>query len=150
MSYHPIVLYGHEVIVLYDMDLPHSIKLIYDLNDTIKTPFQLKCLLPNFPAVFDDSQIKDRMVQIIIGFTPSSAQETYQRSQELSTYLSESLFHEFVIIQHSAGFYCGIEWRPAVESDPSSESESSSEELKPMSDDETMLSHSPVFPKYFS
>jgi hypothetical protein len=152
MSYRPIILYGYEIIVLYDMDLPHTIKMIYDLNGTITPPFEMKCIIPCFPATFDNSQIKESMIQLIIGFTPSSAEETYQRSQELTTYLSENLFNDFAVINRSAGFYCGIEWFPPVESDPSSESESSSdsEEIEPMSDDESILSHSPVFPKYFS
>lgn len=152
MSYRPIILFGYEIIVLYDMDLPHTIKLIYDLNIIIKAPFEMKCIIPCFPAIFDDSQIKESMVQLIIGFTPSSAEETYHRSQELTSYLSENIFNDFSVINRSAGFYCGIEWYPEIEIDLSSESElsSDSEEIEPMSDDDSILSHSPVFPKYFS
>ena len=53
MSYRPIILYGYEIIVLYDMDLPHTIKMIYDLNSTINAPFEMKCIIPCFPATFD-------------------------------------------------------------------------------------------------
>jgi hypothetical protein len=152
MSYRPIILYGYEIIVLYDMDLPHTINMIYDLNSTIKAPFEMKCLIPCFPTAVNESQIKESMVQLIIGFTPSSAQETYQRSQELETYLNENLFNDFAVINRSAGFYSGMEWRPTIESDESSvsESESELEEIEPMSDDDSILSHSPVYPKYFS
>lgn len=153
MSYQTTNFYGYEVIVPSDIELPRIVRMIYDLNGTIPGPFQIKCLLSTFPAVFNDSQIRDHMVQIVIGFKPSSAHETYHRSKELDSYLNENIFNEFAIIHHSAGFYCGIEWLPEIESEPSSESESESEseaDREPESDDDSMLSHSPVFPKYFS
>lgn len=151
MSYQTTILYGYEVIALYDMDLPVMIATMYDVNNTIREPFHIMCLLSKFPALFDDSQIRDHMVQLVIGFKPSSAEETYQRSKELESYLNDTIFNEFAIIHNSAGFYYGIEWRPAIESEPSSESESESDaDREPESDDDTMLSHSPVFPKYFS
>ena len=156
MSHRPIVLYGYEAIVPSDMELPQIISMVYEINQDISEPFQVKSILPQFPVVFDDSQITYEMVQFIIGFTPTSAKETYERSKELLAYLDESqLFNNIAIITNSPGFFCGIEWRPEVESEPSSESEymSSSEsepEPEPESDDDSILSHSPVFPKYFS
>jgi hypothetical protein len=71
---------------------------------------------------------------MVIGFTPTTARETYHHSKDLAAYIvGNPVLDGFHLAEH-AMFHCGIEWQPEVELDGSEASESS--ESTEVSDEE--------------
>jgi hypothetical protein len=117
----PIVFYGYELHLPPEMNARSSISLLYDLNGMIEKPFEIRSILPYFPPFVDDTAITDGMICIVIGFTPTTARETYHHSKELAAYIvCNPVLDGFHVAEH-AMFHCGIEWQPEVESDGSSD-----------------------------
>lgn len=122
----PIVFYGYELHLPPEMNARSSISLLYDLNGMIEKPFEIRSILPYFPPFVDDTAITDGMICIVIGFTPTTARETYHHSKELAAYIRDNhVLDGFHVAEH-AMFHCGIEWQPEVDSDGSSESSDAS------------------------
>ena len=120
----PIVFYGYELHLPPEMNARSSISLLYDLNGMIEKPFEIRSILPYFPPFVDDTAITDGMICIVIGFTPTTARETYHHSKELAAYIRDNhVLDGFHLAEH-AMFHCGIEWQPEVDSDGSSEASS--------------------------
>ena len=123
----PFVFFGYELHLPPEMNARSSISLLYDLNGMIQKPFEIRSILPYFPPFVDDTVITDGMICIVIGFTPTTARETYQHSKELATYIvNNPVLDGFHLAEH-AMFHCGIEWQPEVDSDGSEASSDQSE-----------------------
>jgi len=117
----PFVFFGYELHLPPEMDARSSISLLYDLNGMIDKPFEIRSILPYFPPFVDDTAITDGMICIVIGFTPTTARETYHHSKELAAYIMDNhVLDGFHMAEH-AMFHCGIEWQPEVDSDGSSD-----------------------------
>ena len=129
----PFVFFGYELHLPPEMNARSSISLLYDLNGMIEKPFEIRSILPYFPPFVDDTVVTDGMICIVIGFTPTTARETYYHSKELAAYIvGNPVLDGFHVAEH-AMFHCGIEWQPEVESgsDGSSDrSEASSDRSK--------------------
>jgi hypothetical protein len=111
----PFVFFGYELHLPPEMDARKSISLLYDLNGMIEKPFEIRSILPYFPPFVDDTVITDGMISIVIGFTPTTARETYHHSKELATYIVDNpVLDGFHLAEH-AMFHCGIEWQPEVD-----------------------------------
>ena len=124
----PIVFYGYELHLPPEMNARSSISLLYDLNGMIEKPFEIRSILPYFPPFVDDTAITDGMICIVIGFTPTTARETYHHSKELAAYIRDNhVLDGFHLAEH-AMFHCGIEWQPEVDSDGSSDASGDSHE----------------------
>ena len=136
----PIVFFGYELHLPPEMNARSSISLLYDLNGMIEKPFEIRSILPYFPPFVDDTVITDGMICIVIGFTPTTARETYHHSKELAAYVvNNPVLDGFHVAEH-AMFHCGIEWQPEVDSDGS---EASSETSSEASRDGSESSHEP-------
>ena len=123
----PIVFYGYELHLPPEMNARSSISLLYDLNGMIEKPFEIRSILPYFPPFVDDTAITDGMICIVIGFTPTTARETYHHSKELATYIRDNhVLDGFHVAEHAI-FHCGIEWQPEVDSDGEASSDASSD-----------------------
>jgi hypothetical protein len=121
----PIVFYGYELHLPPEMNARSSISLLYDLNGMIEKPFEIRSILPYFPPFVDDTAITDGMICIVIGFTPTTARETYHHSKELAAYIRDNhVLDGFHVAEHAI-FHCGIEWQPEVDSDGEASSDSS-------------------------
>ena len=123
----PFVFFGYELHLPPEMNARSSISLLYDLNGMIQKPFEIRSILPYFPPYVDDTAITDGMICIVIGFTPTTARETYHHSKELAAYIRDNhVLDGFHLAEH-AMFHCGIEWQPDVDSgsDQSEASEAS-------------------------
>ena len=121
----PFVFFGYELHLPPEMNARSSISLLYDLNGMIEKPFEIRSILPYFPPYVDDTAITDGMICMVIGFTPTTARETYHHSKDLATYIvGNPVLDGFHLAEH-AMFHCGIEWQPEVELDGSESSESS-------------------------
>ena len=121
----PIVFFGYELHLPPEMNARSSISLLYDLNGMIEKPFEIRSILPYFPPFVDDTAITDGMICIVIGFTPTTARETYHHSKELAAYIRDNhVLDGFHVAEH-AMFHCGIEWQPEVDSGSEASSESS-------------------------
>jgi hypothetical protein len=132
----PIVFYGYELHLPPEMNARSSISLLYDLNGMIEKPFEIRSILPYFPPFVDDTAITDGMICIVIGFTPTTARETYHHSKELATYIRDNhVLDGFHVAEH-AMFHCGIEWQPEIDLDGSEDSGEDSDES-----DESEASH---------
>lgn len=126
----PFVFFGYELHLPPEMNARSSISLLYDLNGMIEKPFEIRSILPYFPSFVDDTAITDGMICIVIGFTPTTARETYHHSKELAAYIRDNpVLDGFHLAEH-AMFHCGIEWQPNVDSD----SEASSDQSEASSD----------------
>ena len=122
----PIVFYGYELHLPPEMNARSSISLLYDLNGMIEKPFEIRSILPYFPPFVDDTAITDGMICIVIGFTPTTARETYHHSKELAAYIRDNhVLDGFHVAEH-AMFHCGIEWQPEVDSGSEASSDGSS------------------------
>jgi len=121
----PIVFYGYELHLPPEMNARSSISLLYDLNGMIEKPFEIRSILPYFPPFVDDTAITDGMICIVIGFTPTTARETYHHSKELAAYIRDNHVLDGFHVADHAMFHCGIEWQPEVDSDGEASSESS-------------------------
>jgi hypothetical protein len=148
----PFVFFGYELHLPPEMDARKSISLLYDLNGMIQKPFEIRSILPYFPPFVDDTVITDGMICIIIGFTPTTARETYHHSKDLATYIvNNPVLDGFHLAEH-AMFHCGIEWQPEVDSeddrDESSNggSETSSEEYSDDYEEDVMEESHPPLP----
>jgi hypothetical protein len=137
----PFVFFGYELHLPPEMNARSSISLLYDLNGMIQKPFEIRSILPYFPPFVDDTAITDGMICIVIGFTPTTARETYHHSKELATYIVDNpVLDGFHVAEH-AMFHCGIEWQPEVDSEDDGNtvgddgSEASSEASEEYSDD---------------
>ena len=92
----------------------------------IEKPFEIRSILPYFPPFVDDTAITDGMICIVIGFTPTTARETYHHSKELAAYIRDNhVLDGFHVAEH-AMFHCGIEWQPEVDSGSEASSDGSS------------------------
>jgi hypothetical protein len=121
----PIVFFGYELHLPPEMNARKSISLLYDLNGMIEKPFEIRSILPYFPPFVDDTAITDGMICIVIGFTPTTARETYYHSKELATYIIRNdVLDGFHVAEH-AMFHCGIEWQPEVDSGSEASSDGS-------------------------
>ena len=130
----PIVFFGYELHLPPEMNARSSISLLYDLNGMIEKPFEIRSILPYFPPFVDDTAITDGMICIVIGFTPTTARETYHHSKELAAYIRDNhVLDGFHVAEH-AMFHCGIEWQPEVDSSSEASSEASSESSDASSD----------------
>jgi len=112
----PIVFYGYELHLPPEMNARSSISLLYDLNGMIEKPFEIRSILPYFPPFVDDTVITDGMICIVIGFTPTTARETYHHSKELAAYIRDNHVLDGFHVADRAMFHCGIEWQPEVDS----------------------------------
>ena len=112
----PIVFYGYELHLPPEMNARSSISLLYDLNGMIEKPFEIRSILPYFPPFVDDTAITDGMNCIVIGFTPTTARETYHHSKELAAYIRDNHVLDGFHVADCAMFHCGIEWQPEVDS----------------------------------
>jgi hypothetical protein len=112
----PIVFYGYELHLPPEMNARSSISLLYDLNGMIEKPFEIRSILPYFPPFVDDTAITDGMICIVIGFTPTTARETYHHSKELAAYIRDNHVLDGFHVADRAMFHCGIEWQPEVDS----------------------------------
>jgi hypothetical protein len=120
----PFVFFGYELHLPPEMNARSSISLLYDLNGMIQKPFEIRSILPYFPPFVDDTVVTDGMICIVIGFTPTTARETYHHSKELAAYIvGNPVLDGFHLAEH-AMFHCGIEWQPEVDSDDSSDASS--------------------------
>ena len=117
----------------------------------IQKPFEIRSILPYFPPYVDDTAITDGMICIVIGFTPTTARETYHHSKELAAYIRDNhVLDGFHLAEH-AMFHCGIEWQPDVDSgsettessksSDSSETTEASEEYSDNYEDDMEESH---------
>ena len=123
----PFVFFGYELHLPPEMNARSSISLLYDLNGMIQKPFEIRSILPYFPPYVDDTAITDGMICIVIGFTPTTARETYHHSKELAAYIMDNhVLDGFHLAEH-AMFHCGIEWQPEASSESSEASSESSE-----------------------
>lgn len=96
----------------------------------IEKPFEIRSILPYFPPFVDDTVVTDGMICIVIGFTPTTARETYHHSKDLAAYIRDNpVLDGFHLAEH-AMFHCGIEWQPEVDSG----SEASSDRSEASSD----------------
>lgn len=130
----PIVFFGYELHLPPEMNARSSISLLYDLNGMIEKPFEIRSILPYFPPFVDDTAITDGMICIVIGFTPTTARETYHHSKELAAYIRDNhVLDGFHVAEHAI-FHCGIEWQPEVDSDDEASSEASSDQSEASSD----------------
>ena len=121
----PIVFYGYELHLPPEMNARSSISLLYDLNGMIEKPFEIRSILPYFPPFVDDTAITDGMICIVIGFTPTTARETYHHSKELAAYIRDNhVLDGFHVAEHAI-FHCGIEWQPEVDSGSEASSDGS-------------------------
>jgi len=117
----PFVFFGYELHLPPEMNARNSISLLYDLNGMIQKPFEIRSILPYFPPFVDDTVVTDGMICIVIGFTPTTARETYHHSKELASYIvGNPVLDGFHLAEH-AMFHCGIEWQPEVDSEDGSE-----------------------------
>ena len=133
----PFVFFGYELHLPPEMNARSSISLLYDLNGMIQKPFEIRSILPYFPPYVDDTAITDGMICIVIGFTPTTARETYHHSKELAAYIMDNhVLDGFHLAEH-AMFHCGIEWQPEVDSDGSSESSEASSDGSEASHDQS-------------
>jgi hypothetical protein len=112
----PIVFYGYELHLPPEMNARSSISLLYDLNGMIEKPFEIRSILPYFPPFVDDTVVTDGMICIVIGFTPTTARETYHHSKELAAYIRDNHVLDGFHVADHAMFHCGIEWQPEVDS----------------------------------
>ena len=130
----PIVFYGYELHLPPEMNARSSISLLYDLNGMIEKPFEIRSILPYFPPFVDDTAITDGMICIVIGFTPTTARETYHHSKELAAYIRDNhVLDGFHVAEH-AMFHCGIEWQPEVDSGSDSSDSSDGSDRSEASD----------------
>lgn len=146
----PFVFFGYELHLPPEMNARSSISLLYDLNGMIEKPFEIRSILPYFPPFVDDTVVTDGMICIIIGFTPTTARETYHHSKELAAYIRDNhVLDGFHVAEH-AMFHCGIEWQPDVDSDDEGSEtshETSSDTSHETSDDEEDMEESnPLLP----
>jgi hypothetical protein len=148
----PFVFFGYELILPAELNLRRSISLLYDLNGMIESPFEIRSILPCFPPMVDDTVVTDGMVCIIIGFSPTSARETYLRSKELAAYVIHNPILDGFQVADTALFHCGIEWIPEVESDESDGSDESDESIEEKEEKEESKEEpsSPVYSRYFT
>jgi hypothetical protein len=139
----PIVFYGYELHLPPEMNARSSISLLYDLNGMIEKPFEIRSILPYFPPFVDDTVITDGMICIVIGFTPTTARETYHHSKELAAYIRDNhVLDGFHVAEHAI-FHCGIEWQPEVDSGSEASSEASSDGSHEASSESSEPSHEP-------
>jgi hypothetical protein len=123
----PFVFFGYELHLPPEMNARNSISLLYDLNGMIEKPFEIRSILPYFPPFVDDTVVTDGMICIVIGFTPTTARETYHHSKDLAAYIRDNpVLDGFHLAEH-AMFHCGIEWQPEVDSGSEASSEASSQ-----------------------
>ena len=98
----PFVFFGYELHLPPEMNARSSISLLYDLNGMIQKPFEIRSILPYFPPYVDDTAITDGMICIVIGFTPTTARETYHHSKELAAYIRDNhVLDGFHLAEHA-------------------------------------------------
>ena len=121
MSYTPFVFFGYEIQLPPEMSLRRSITMLYDLNVMIRSPFQMKCLLPTYYLDMNEEEY----ARMVIGFCPEQLHDTLQLARDLETFVQESPLLEGLEVAHMPLFHCGMEWCPEEES--SSETDQSSD-----------------------
>ena len=120
MSYTPFVFFGYEIQLPPEMELCDSIPMLYDLNGMIRSPFQIRCLLPSFYPLMNEEEY----ARVIIGFCPEQLEDTIDHASELASFLSDTPLLDGFEVASAPLFHCGIEWCPEIGSESESESES--------------------------
>jgi len=118
MTYTPFVFFGYEIQITPEMDLRESIPMLYDLNGMIRSPFEIKCLLPSFSQVMNEEE----HARIVIGFCPDQIHDLIDQSNDLSSFIRDTPLLDGLEVAESPAFHCGIEWCPDIESDSTSDS----------------------------
>jgi len=121
MTYTPFVFFGYEIQLPSEMDLHDSIPILYDLNGMIRSPFEIKCLLPSFYPLMNEEEY----ARVVIGFHPDSVHDLIDLSRDLSSFIQDTPLLDGLEVAEDPVFHCGIEWCPEIGSDLGSESESS-------------------------
>jgi len=118
MSYTPFVFFGYEIQLPSDMELTESIPMLYDLNGMIRSPFEIRCILPTFYPHMNE----DEYARVVIGFVPEQIEDTIDLAADLKSFIDDTPLLDGMEVAHSPLFHCGIEWKP--ESDSMDDSES--------------------------
>lgn len=124
----PIIMYGYEIII--PPSHFHSIvNSMYDINDLLEKPFQIRCILP---TVYHDSlhhPMNYRIAKLVIGFVPDDqlAQLTANRNQ-LHEFLTDNPMLDGIEWMPHAKFYTGLEWYPETDSEEDEEDEEDKED----------------------
>jgi hypothetical protein len=127
--YHPIVLFGYELTIPSDLSLRSCIHMLQDLNPMLNEPYHIYAILTSFPAYFDDCDIHNEMVKIIIGFVPTD--NIMEDKEALKEYIVDNVLLQGFDVAPECKFYAGIEWTPEEESSiEASELESLSDSLE--------------------
>ena len=108
----PIVFFGYEIALPAEMDLAVVLPMLYDMNAMIRSPFQIKGILPSFSEDMEE-EMKLDMVRIIMGFVPSMP----FHASPLREYVSQTAILNGMQVSESPAFFCGIEWCPSQDSD---------------------------------
>ena len=112
MSYSPFVFFGYEIQLPSDMEITESITMLYDLNGMIRSPFEIRCILPTFYPHMNE----DEYARVVIGFVPEQIEDTIDLAADLKSFINDTPLLDGMEVAHSPLFHCGIEWKPEVES----------------------------------
>ena len=123
MFYTPFVFFGYEI-SLSPEDRSETIAMMYDLNGMIRSPFEIRCILPTFYPLMNEEEY----ARLVIGFIPESIDTIFDQSNELRSFLEDTPLFDECELSCDPAFHCGIEWIPEVDSDSSDSSDSSDEE----------------------
>jgi hypothetical protein len=137
MTYTPFVFFGYEIQLPSDIELSESIPMMYDLNGMIRSPFEIRCILPTFYPLMNEEEY----ARVVIGFVPEQIEDTIDLAADLKSFIDDTSLLDGMEVSHYPLFHCGIEWKPEIDSDSITDSVTESiteSDLDSMTDSEDL------------
>lgn len=137
MTYTPFVFFGYEIQLPSDIELSESIPMMYDLNGMIRSPFEIRCILPTFYPLMNEEEY----ARVVIGFVPEQIEDMIDLAADLKSFIDDTSLLDGMEVSHYPLFHCGIEWKPEIDSDSITDSVTESiteSDLDSMTDSEDL------------